>query len=73
MDLDIRTVIEIARPCVRNELNKHEQMILAIEKSKPTPPHLNPTHYLAVLNDTANRLRAALDYIDGYLGIESPQ
>jgi hypothetical protein len=63
-------MIQLARPCVRNELNRCEQRILSIEKSKPTPSHLNPQKYLGALNYEANRLRETLDAIDKYLGIE---
>jgi hypothetical protein len=64
-----REMIEIARPCVRNELNRCEQKILMIERSKPAPSHLNPAGYLEALNGEADRLRTTLDSIDKYLGL----
>jgi hypothetical protein len=67
--LSVRDMIEIARPCVRNELNRCEQQILMIKKSKPTPAHLDPALYLEALNMQATRLREALDSIDSYLGL----
>lgn len=63
----IRLLLEVSRFCVRNELNRTEQTILAIEKSKPTPSHLNPTKHLASLNQEATRLRQTLDGIESYL------
>jgi hypothetical protein len=64
-----REMIEVARPCVRNELNRCEQKILMIERSKPTPEHLQPANYIEALNQEATRLRTTLDSIDAYLGL----
>jgi hypothetical protein len=66
MDLD--AFMAIARPCIRNELNRCEQTILSVEGSKPTPAHLMPKHYLDLLNIEAGRLREALDYVEGWSG-----
>ena len=60
--------LKIARPCVRNELNRCEQLILSVEKS-PAQAHLAKGPYLAAMNSEANQLREVLDYIDGYLGL----
>lgn len=64
----IIAMIQLARPCVRNELNRIEQQIIAIEKGRPSD--WPQSHYLAPLNDEANRLRETLDAIDKYLGFE---
>jgi hypothetical protein len=68
---DLR-LLEICRPLVRNALNSSEQMILSIERSKPTPAHLDPKRYLAILNDEANRYRATLDAIEAVLQATAP-
>lgn len=66
---DVTKLLEVSRYCVRNELNRSEQMILMIEKGKPAPGHLDPAPYLTLLGMERDRLADTLGGIDAALGI----
>lgn len=68
------SMLERARPCVRESLNHWDKMLLAQEKApRSNAPHMLPDHYIGTLRDQVKGLMGLLAEIDSALAVAADE
>lgn len=68
----LRSIVERARPCVKESRDHWDRMLLAQEKApRSNAPHMLPDHYIGTLREQVEILDRLLEQIDSERATDS--